>query len=180
MLVLFNVLFFGCVTVTLLVVSFVVQPPPLYTGYRPNVPGFLLSGGWLGMILGIFAFNLALSSFLFVTLPGLLFFPLSAVLLVYRGFLWGVLLYVLPTSVFALALPTIVLEGEAYVFAAVAGTLLGASWTKALRVYRVEGLSRAEALKMALNECSRMYVFVIIFLLAAAFAETVVIVLFST
>ncbi len=94
--------------------------------------------------------------------------------------MWGILLYVLPTSVFTLALPTIVLEGEAYVFAAVAGTLLGASWTKALRVYKVEGLSRIDVLKMTLNECSRIYVFIAILLFAAALAETIVIILFSS
>jgi len=178
MLVLFNILFFGCTTVTLIVASLIFQPPPLYTGYSPNVPGFLLGSGWLIMVLGIFAFNLVLSSFLYVTLPGLLLFPLSAIFLVYRGFLWGLLLYVLPVSVFLLALPTIVLEGEAYVFAAVAGTLLGVSWTRALRVYRVEGLSRLEALKIALKECSRIYVFVVILLLAAAIAETAIILLY--
>jgi len=177
LLVLFNALFFGCATVTLLGAGLILQPPPLYTGYSANVPEFLLGSGWLIMVLGIFVFNLVVSSFIYVTLPGLLLFPLSAIFLVYRGFLWGLLLYVLPVSVFLLALPTIVLEGEAYVFATVGGTLLGASWTRLLREYKGEGLSRVDALKMALKECLRIYVFVVIFLIAAAIAETIVVLL---
>lgn len=178
-LVLFNILFFGCVTVSLVVAS-LTQPSPLYTGYNPNVPGFLLGDGWPIAFLGIFSFNLVLSSFLYLTLTGLVLFPLSAIFLVYRGFLWGMVLYALPVEVFVLALSTIVLEGEAYVFAAVAGTLLGASWTKALRLYRVEELSRFRALKMALKECCRIYVFTTILLFAAAFAETITMILFSS
>lgn len=132
------------------------------------------------MIFGIFVFNLVVSSFVFVTVPGFVFFPLSAGFLLYRAFLWGLLVYALPVWAFVAALPIIVLEGEAYVSAAVGGTIIGVSWVKPLWLHRGDRLSRREALKAALKECLGIYVLVIILLFAAAVVETATILLVTS
>lgn len=66
----------------------------------------------------------------------------------------------------------LVLEGEAYVFAAAAGTLTGLSWVKPEK-----GSSRLEAFKKALGRCLQAYVFIAAFLVVAAAAETAIIML---
>jgi len=170
-----NLLFFGWVFVVVLLMQFLF-PPPLYSGWSLMVPEFLV-GNWLTMVLGIFAFNLVLSAFVVVTLPGVVFFPLSAAALLYRAVLWGLLLYVTPTWLFLAALPTLVLEGEAYVFAAAAGTVVGVSWIKPKWLHREEGLSRVEAFKKGFEECLRLYVFVAALLFVAAVVETATIML---
>jgi hypothetical protein len=82
--------------------------------------------------------NLILSGFVFLTLSGLIFFALSPILLSFRALLLGVLLNGLSTSSFIVALPTIVLEGEGYVFAALGGVILGLSWLRPKWVYNGE------------------------------------------
>lgn len=131
----------------------------------------------------IFALNLVASSFIVVTLPGLVFFALPAVLLVLRGLLWGLLFGGVSTSAFLLVLPTLVLEGEAYVFAALAGVNLGLSWLKPSLLYprerlpTGEKLPRSVAAALAFRECFRVYVFVVGLLLVAAVVEAMTIVL---
>ncbi len=149
--------------------------PMLYESALVEVPEVLVGVDWPIMLAVIFLFNLALSGFLVVTLPGLVFFPLSAATLVYRAFLWGLLLSHLPTPLFLAVLPTLILEGEAYVFAGVAGVVLGLSWLKPGWAYE-KGVSRSEAFKRALRECGRLYLVVAIVLLVAAIVETATIV----
>jgi len=172
---LLNLLFFSCVFIAVLLASFLF-PPVLFSGRRPAVPEVFLAN-WLTMILGIFVFNLVVSAFVVVTLPGFVFFPLSAVFLAYRAVLWGLLIYGLPTWLFLAALPTLFLEGEAYVFAAAAGTIAGVSWLKPDRIYRGEALGRVEAFKKALKEGLKIYVFVIVLLFVAAVVETATLIL---
>ena len=148
---------------------------PPYEGGPVDVPDFLVGVDWSVMVVGIFLINLTLSGFLFVTLPGLVFFPLSAAVLLFRGFLWGVLLSQLPTAYFLAALPTVVLEGEGYVLASVAGITLGLSWIKPNKLYRGEVLSRFGALRKALIECGRLYVIIGIVLFVAAVVEIITI-----
>jgi hypothetical protein len=176
--VLLNFLFFGCVFLVALAAQFVL-PPPLYSGeWSPNVPSFLLVHGWAFMILGIFVFNLVVSSFIVVSLPGFVFFPLSVGFLGFRGFLWGLLIFASPNWLFLLSLPTLVLEGEAYVLACVGGSMVGVSWIKPAMLYGKdvsfgsEDLSRTGALRQSLKECGKVYVFVLFLLLAAAVVET--------
>lgn len=130
---------------------------------------------WL--VLGIFFSNLVLSGFVLVTLSGLAFFVLPLVFLSVRGFLWGVLLNGLSTPMFLAAFPTLILEGEGYVLAALAGVNLGVSWFKPKWAYRGEGLSRRESVKMALKDCLHIYVLVAIFLFVAAVVESLTIIL---
>jgi uncharacterized membrane protein SpoIIM required for sporulation len=172
-----NSLFFVVVLVSALVASFVFVPPPLEEGVA-WVPKGLFGGNWVLTFLFIFFSNLVLSAFLFVTLPGLGFFGLSAVLLSYRGVVWGFLLAFTPTFQFLAALPTIVVEGEAYVLAAVAGTALGLSWLKPNWAFRMENVSRKEALEKAFRECVCLYVWVVVVLFVAALVETLTLYLF--
>jgi len=176
---LFNLLFFGCV-LTVVVLAGFTFPPPLYNGWSPSVPEVFLGGGWPVMFLGIFLFNLCVSAFVVVTLPGIVLFPLSAVFLLYRAVLWGFLLNALPTWPFLAVLPTVVLEGEGYVFSAAVGTVVGASWIKPDWVFKDGELSRIDAFKRALKEGLRGYVFVAVLLLVAAVVETATIMFLST
>jgi len=118
----------------------------------------------------LFFFNLFLSAFVVVTLSGLAFFVVSPLVLVFRGFLWGVLLSGLSTGAFLAVLPTLVLEGEAYVLASVAGVVLGLSWLKPRWVYDEE-LGRGEALKEAFREGGWIYVWVVLLLAVTAVVE---------
>jgi len=144
-----------------------VFPPPVYYGEPVYVlPQFLYSNIVL-MFLFIFSFNLVVAAFGVVTLPGFLFFPLSAVLLTLRAVLWGLLLGPLPSGLFLDVLPTLVLEGEAYVLAAAVGMTIGYSWLR-----RSADVSRYERFKGAFKRGMSAYVLVILFLVAAAAVES--------
>jgi len=149
-----------------------VLPPPLYSHDVLSSSLAPFGDNWFITFVGIFVLNLVLSAFIVVTLPGMLFFPLSAVFLAYRAVLWGLLLYPLPSWLFLAVLPTLILEGGAYVFAAVAGTVVGLSWVKPSWMFRGEELSRREALKTALKEGKTLYKTVVLLLLVAAIVET--------
>lgn len=123
------------------------------------------------MVTDIFLFNLVVSGFVLVTLSGLLFFALPFVFLLFRAFLWGVLLGGLPTSLFLAAFPTLILEGEGYVLASLAGINLGLSWLRPEWAYEGEELSRLESVKKALRDCVRVYVLVAVLLFVAAVVE---------
>lgn len=124
------------------------------------------------MVVSIFLFNLGFSGFLLVTLTGLVFFVLPLTFLLYRASLWGLLLNGLSTPSLLAALPTLILEGEGYVLAGVAGVNLGLSWLKPRWVYGREVSSRLESVKWAVKDCARIYVLVAAFLLVGAVVET--------
>lgn len=168
--VLFNLLFFSCVFVAALFAQFVF-PPSLFLGWSPGVPEVFVWSGTL-LFFGIFLFNLFFAAFVFVTLPGFVFFPLSVVALLFRAVSWGLLVYDVPSWAFLAALPVMVFEGEAYVVAALAGTVVGVSWLKPKWTYAGEELSRVEALKKGLAEGLRLYMVVALLLFIAAVVET--------
>jgi len=171
LLVFMNLLFFGSVFFTALVLDFLL-PPQLYTGPSGQFSGMFLSDNLILSVLNIFMFNLVVGSFVVVTLPGFVLFPLSAAFLVYRAFIWGALIFQSPSSVFLVTLPTLVLEGEGYVCAGVAGTLVGVSWIRPEWIYQAESESRTEHLKRGLGECGWLYVLVVVVLFIAAIVET--------
>jgi hypothetical protein len=142
-------------------------PVQFYSGQRVYILPQFLYGSLPLMFLFLFCFNLAIGAFAIVTLPGFLFFPLSGGLLIFRAVLWGLMLYPLPAGFFLSALPTLVLEGEAYVFAAAVGTTVGYSWIR-----RPKGASRWEAFVDACGRDTVAYVFVVLLLLAAALVES--------
>lgn len=171
LLVVFNWLFFGFMVFgALLASSGLVEVVP----WSSEVFGLDVSDT-LVMALWIFLFNLVLSGFILLTASGAAFFVFPICFLLFRALLWGVLLSGLPTPMFFVVIPTLVLEGEGYVFAAVAGFGLGMSWFKPDWMFRGENFSRIEAFKRALRECGYLYVFVVIFLFVAAVVETVTI-----
>jgi hypothetical protein len=129
------------------------------------------------MVLSIFIYNVALSAFVAVTLPGFVFFPLSTAFLLYRAAIWGLLLHCQPTWVLLVALPALVFEGEGYVFAAVAGSVVGISWLRPKWLGSGEGLPRFAALKKALKECLIMYLPVVALIFCAATIESLVLVM---
>ncbi len=124
----------------------------------------------------IFIPNLVLSGFVWVTLTGLFFFGVPLFFLCFRAFLWGMLLSGLSTHMFLAVLPTLILEGEGYVVAALAGVNLGLSWIIPKWAYEEEKMSRFEAVKKALRDCLRIYVLVALLLFAAAVVETITLV----
>ncbi len=169
-LVLLNWLFFGAMVVGALLgqtgIVEVYEWPVGEEVFTAEVSDALL------MVASIFLFNLVLSGFLLVTLTGLVFFGLPLAFLLYRALLWGALLNGLPTPSLFVVLPTLILEGEGYVLAALAGVNLGLAWLKPEWAYRAVDLSRLEAVKKAMKDCARIYVLVASFLLAAAVVET--------
>lgn len=169
-----NAAFFFCVFVVFFVSEFLLPSLP-YEGLNPPFPE-IINAGFPLMLLEIFAFNLGLSAFVFVTLPGFAFFPFSTGFLLYRASIWGVLLHYQPTWLFLIAMPTLVFEGEAYVFAAVAGTVVGGSWLKPKWFTNRSDVKRVESLTKSLKECLAMYLLVAIFLLVAATIEAITVV----
>ncbi len=170
-----NCVYFGCIFVATVLGQFLYRQLP-YTGEPFGVGEFFLGLDWPLMILSVFLFNLGLSGFVLVTLPGLVFFPLSVVALGVRAAFWGLMLNQLPTPLFLVAFPTLILEGEGYVLAAICGTNLGLSWFRPGWVYKNKGFSRLEALETASKDCVRIYFFVTLFLFVAAVVEVVTIV----
>jgi hypothetical protein len=169
----FNVVYFGAFFAVVLLSS-LMFPPPL-AEETPNTVWVPFSDNPFLLGAGIFAWNLTVSAFAVVTLPGMLLFLWSPAFITYRAMLWGFLFYPLPGWAFAVALPTLIFEGEAYVFAAVAGTIIGFSWIKPKWMFRGEELSRWESLKRAFGEAKQLYKAVMLFLLVAAIFETVTI-----
>lgn len=161
-----NLVFFGSLFVSVLLTSLGDLPVSL------GVSSFVV-GDPLLLGLETFFFNLFVSAFVVVTLSGFVFFVVSPLVLVFRAFLWGVLLSRLSTSEFLAVLPTLVIEGEAYVLASVAGVVLGLSWLRPRWVYGEDDLGRVEALKRAFRECRWIYVWVVLLLAVAAVLEVV-------
>jgi uncharacterized membrane protein SpoIIM required for sporulation len=80
---------------------------------------------------------------------------------------------------FLVSLPTLILEGEAYVLAALSGVILGLSWLKPKWIYKNGALNRSEAFKHAFGECARICVLVVILLLVGTIVETTTLTLIS-
>jgi len=128
------------------------------------------------LLVSVFFTNLVLSGFVLVTLTGLGFFGLPLFFLCLRAFFWGFLLSRLSTPLFLAAFPTLILEGEGYVLAALGGVVLGLSWLRPRLVYPREELSRSEAVRRAFKECAHIYILVALILFAAAVVEIVTLV----
>ena len=170
----FNVTYFCSFFVVVLLAHFLL-PPVLYSEEPLTGFWFPIEDSWFITFVVIFLFNLVVSAFIVVTLPGMVLFPLSAGFLVFRGVLWGLLFYPLPAWSFLVVLPTVILEGEAYIMAAAAGTVVGLSWVKSGWLFKNKELSRVEAFKLALKEVRQLYKVVVMLLLVAAVVETVTI-----
>lgn len=175
---LMNLLYFG----SILTSAFFTQLsfPPSY--WEPiQTPEILPVEGnaFFVLVLNIFLFNFFVSAFILITLTGIVFFLFPAGFLVLRAWYWGSVLSQLPTFPFLAVLPTLILEGEGYVLAGVAGVSLGLSWLSPERAYKGECLSRLESFKRALKDFMRIYVLVALFLFVAALVEAFTIVSIS-
>jgi hypothetical protein len=169
LLVVLNAVYFGSILVATILVEARILP---YYELSVVEGGFPEQVGDLPlMFLFIFLFSLFVSGLLLTTLTGLVFFILPVVILVLRATLWGAILNQLPTPQFLASLPTLVLEGEGYVVACVAGMGLGLAWLKPSWMYEGEVFSRVEAFKAALREALCLYVWVGMFLLVSALVE---------
>lgn len=166
-----NALYFGSLLVATLMTRW---PPALYEGGWGVDESLTKGWGLVTLFLGIFLFNLVVSGFLLLTVTGLLFFAFPVGFLVLRAALWGFLLNRVSTPVFLVAFPTLLLEGEGYVIAGVAGVILGLSWLKPSWIGKAE-VSRRDTLKQALKECIYLYVLVATLLLVAGVVETLTI-----
>lgn len=173
-LVLLNWLFFGF----LVIGALLGQAGAMFFGWRVGEEVLRLGvSNVVFTVLGIFLFNLVVSGFILVTLTGLAFFVLPVVFLLYRALLWGALLNQLSTLLFLVAFLTVVLEGEGYVLAGLAGVNLGLSWLVPKWVHEGENVCRLESVKRALKDVARIYVLIVAFLLVAAVVETLTLVL---
>jgi len=168
----FNLLFFGCILVTLVVATLVSAQQWYFT--RESSRNWFLDGGWSYTLLIIIGANLQVSS-LQVILPGVLFFPLSIVNPVYTAMTIGLMMYFAQSAQFFMILPTVILEGEAIVLSAMAGTLIGASWLVPKRLYGPEGPSRTDALIQGCEEAVRVLAVAIIVFIISAAVETLTI-----
>jgi hypothetical protein len=168
---LFNIAFFCTLFVAVLAAQFLC-PSPFYMDEPSTDHLVTLKENWPMLFGGILVTNLVLSAFVVVTIPGVVLFPLSVLILLYRAVLWGVLLYPLPRWQFLATLPTVILEGEAYVIAAVAGTTVGMAWMNPNWLYKDQTVSRQNAFRTTVKEGTRMYGVVVLLLLAAALVET--------
>lgn len=175
LLAMFNVAFFVSLFITVLLAEAFIPSTHFVDHPYPYAESYVGSDYYM-LFVEIFAANLFLSAFVVVTLSGALFFPLSFISLIYRAALWGLLVCQMPSWLFLISLPVLVFEGEAYVIAAVAGTLLGISWVRPHMLYH-DRLTRKESLKMISKECFALYWIVIGLLLLAATIETAIIVL---
>ena len=172
--VMLNMLSFDCIFLGVLLGQFFYAPLP----YMEDVYGSLIwfrGLDWPWMILAIFISNLALSGFIFSTLPGLVFFPFSVIFLAMRGVSWGIMSNQPSVVPLLLVIPTFILEGEGYVLASMAGTILGLSWLKPDWIYKDEYLSRLDALKTALREAISLLFLSATILLLGAVVETLTI-----
>lgn len=173
--VVFNTLFFDSIFVGVLLSQFFYVPSSSGVLESLGILTWLRGLDWPWMILVIFLFNLVVGGFVVLTLPGLVFFPLSIVFLTMRGILWGIMWnqpFIVP---FLLVLPTFLLEGEGYVLTSMAGTILGFSWLKPNWIHKEKNPSRMDALKTALREALRLLFLGAILLLLAAVLETLTI-----
>ncbi|WP_424355524.1 stage II sporulation protein M [Methanobacterium sp. MBAC-LM] len=156
--------------------------PPISTGTGGNIssqfstvfPGLLQAigaGDVIKVILTIFVFNSILGSFLAITVLNLI--GIGTLVFIYRPIMWG-LIYA-PTSPSATMLliaviPTLILEGAAYVIA------FTASLDFVLAIAKPKALgeeSRFKAWKKAWTYNLKSYVLVLIMLLVAAVVESV-------
>lgn len=168
-----NTLFFDSIFLGVLLGQFLYVHP--YEGGSVGTLPWYHGLSWPSMVLTFFLSNLVVSGFVMLTLSGLVFFPLTAVVLAWRGTMWGIMLNQPTIAPLLLVIATFVLEGEGYVLASMAGTILGSSWLKPNWVYKDRHLSGLNALKTASKEALCLLFLCVVLLFLAAVVETLAI-----
>jgi hypothetical protein len=118
-----------------------------------------------------FIINLVVGTMLWITLPGLILFPLAPLAAFYRAFYWGIIFAPTDPALLLRALPILLAEGLGYVLAVVPSLRLGLAWVLPKRAYKAEQLTREQAFRKALTELWPAYLIVSLTLLAAAVIE---------
>ena len=142
------------------------------TGPLEELVGAYSGGQVLLAAVLTFAVNLVGGSFAFITMPSLII-PFSGLLVgVYRALLWGLLFS--PSAVVGAGLvfhlPTIILEGQAYVLAMLAAYLQGMAFLRPKSMgVRTHRQGYWEGVKLSV----RVYLLVVVVLLVAAVYEAV-------
>lgn len=146
------------------------------TQFVSSTPGLfqaISAGKMLTVMATIFGINSIFASFLTITVPNII--GLGTITYIYRGIIWGLIYAPIDsqsTMLLLYVIPTLLLEGTAYVIA------FTASLDLPLALIRPEKLgkkSRWEAFKKAVVNNLKSYVLVLIVLLIAAIVETVTI-----
>lgn len=145
--------------------------------FASSMPGLfqaISTGQLLTVILTIFGINSIFGSFLTITVPNMV--GLGTLIFIYRPVLWG-LIYA-PTDpqsamLLLLVIPTLLLEGLAYVIAFTSSIDL---LLALIKPGKLEEESRLKAMKKAWINNLKSYVLVLIVLFIAAVVETVTIV----
>lgn len=142
-----------------------------------SMPGLFQAidaGQILTVILTIFGINSVLGTFVTITVPNML--GLGTLIFIYRPLLWGLIYAPInpqDTWLLLMVIPTLLLEGTAYViaFASSIDLLLAI-----VKPWKLEEESRLKAFKKAWIYNLKSYVLVLIVLFIAAVVETVTIV----
>ncbi|HSK83657.1 MAG TPA: hypothetical protein VK902_09710 [Rubrobacter sp.] len=142
------------------------------TGPMRGVIDAYSSGQVLVAAVLTFAVNLIVGSFVFITVPSLII-PFSGLLIgVYRALLWGLLFS--PSAAVGAGLvfhlPTIILEGQAYVLAMLAAYVQGMAF---VRPRSAGAKTRREGYREGVKRSVRIYLLVAIVLFVAAVYEAV-------
>ncbi len=145
--------------------------------FASSLPGLfqaISAGNILTVILNIFGINSIIGTFLTITVPNML--GLGTLVFIYRPLLWG-LIYapVSPqdTIILIMVIPTLLLEGTAYIIAFASSIDLVLALIKP---EKLEENSRLKALKKAWIYNLKSYALVLIVLFIAAVVETITII----
>ena len=147
------------------------------TGPLEGLVGAYSGGQVLLAAVLTFVVNLVGGSFAFITMPSLII-PFSGLLVgVYRALLWGLLFS--PSAVVGAGLgfhlPTIILEGQAYVLAMLAAYAQGMAF---LRPKSVGVKTHRQGYWEGVKRSVRLYLLVVVVLLVAALYEAVSVIFF--
>jgi len=172
-----NILYFSCISISLLLFFFLASPSYESLDNIAPYAQNLVNMGALYTFLYIFGYALIMA-LISVTLPGMVFFPLSIFSLMYKAILLGARLSSITISELLTVFPVLILEGEAFVIAAFAGTIVGLSWIKPSLIYPLNDFTRIIAFKKSCKELCNTYLLVVL-LLISTFVETIIIFQFT-
>ena len=148
-----------------------------FTSFTPGLFQAIDAGQAITIILMIFVINSIFGTFLLITLPNII--CLGTLTFIFRPLLWGIIYAPInpqETILLVSAIPTMIIEGLAYIIAFVASIDL---FLAILNPVKLDEDSRFKALKKAALYNLKSYVLVLMVLFIAAIVETVTILLIS-
>ena len=139
----------------------------------PSLFQAISAGDLISVILTIFGFNASLGSFFFITVLNMI--GIGTLIFLYRPFLWGFIYAPInpqATALLIYVIPTLLLEGLAYVMAFAASTDFILS---IIKPHALDEEKRWDAFKKAWINNLKSYVLILIVLFIAAVVEAVTI-----